>query len=71
MFMKSRQAPELIWIILCLKNMHINILTNHQLELLDYIKQFKRSFYLVGGTAMRCISGTDVPLILICLRHPG
>ncbi len=32
--------------------MHLNILTNPQIELLNYIKQFKRSFYLVGGTAI-------------------
>ena len=34
------------------KNMHSNILTKEQVELLPLIKQFKREFYLVGGTAI-------------------
>ena len=32
--------------------MHIEILTEKQKELLPYIARFKRSFYLVGGTAI-------------------
>ncbi|MBS1591553.1 MAG: nucleotidyl transferase AbiEii/AbiGii toxin family protein [Bacteroidetes bacterium] len=32
--------------------MHINILSDKQKELLPLINQFKRSFYLVGGTAI-------------------
>ena len=32
--------------------MHIEILSKEQKELLPYIAQFKRSFYLVGGTAI-------------------
>jgi len=32
--------------------MHLNILTEQQHELLPLIRQFKRSFYLVGGTAI-------------------
>jgi hypothetical protein len=32
--------------------MHHQILTKEQLELLPYISNFKRSFYLVGGTAI-------------------
>jgi hypothetical protein len=31
--------------------MHKEILDNNQVELLPYIKDFKRSFYMVGGTA--------------------
>ena len=32
--------------------MHIEILSEQQKELLPYIAQFKRTFYLVGGTAL-------------------
>lgn len=32
--------------------MHKEVLNNHQIELLPLIKQFKREFYLVGGTAI-------------------
>ena len=32
--------------------MHLDILTNKQNELLPFISDFKRSFYLVGGTAI-------------------
>lgn len=32
--------------------MHKEILTNDQLELLKFLKLFKREFYLVGGTAI-------------------
>ena len=32
--------------------MHIEILSEQQRELLPYIAQFKRAFYLVGGTAL-------------------
>ena len=32
--------------------MHLNVLTDRQRELLPLIRQFKRSFYLVGGTAI-------------------
>ena len=32
--------------------MHLEILSNKQQELLPYIAYFKRSFYLVGGTAI-------------------
>jgi len=32
--------------------MHFEILNNHQVELLPYLKNFKRSFFLVGGTAI-------------------
>ena len=32
--------------------MHSNILTKEQVELLPLIQQFKREFYLVGGTAI-------------------
>jgi hypothetical protein len=34
------------------KNMHKNILDSNQIELLTLIKEFKRTFYLVGGTAI-------------------
>lgn len=32
--------------------MHLNILNNNQKELLKFISQFKREYYLVGGTAI-------------------
>jgi len=32
--------------------MHTEILTDKQLELLPYIKKYKNSFYMVGGTAI-------------------
>ena len=32
--------------------MHLEILSDQQIELLPFIAQFKRSFYLVGGTAI-------------------
>lgn len=32
--------------------MHTNIFNNEQVELLPYIKEFQRSFYMVGGTAI-------------------
>ncbi len=32
--------------------MHIEILSNKQQELLPWVQQFKREFYLVGGTAI-------------------
>ena len=32
--------------------MHLEILSSQQRELLPFIAQFKRSFYLVGGTAI-------------------
>jgi len=32
--------------------MHLNILTKKQRELLGLVRKFKRSFYLVGGTAI-------------------
>jgi hypothetical protein len=32
--------------------MHIEILSKEQIEMLPFISQFKRSFYLVGGTAI-------------------
>lgn len=32
--------------------MHFEILNNHQVELLPYLENFKRSFFLVGGTAI-------------------
>jgi hypothetical protein len=32
--------------------MHTEILTSNQVELLNYIKQFHRKYYLVGGTAI-------------------
>ena len=34
------------------ENMHIEILTPEQAELLPLVKKFQRSFYLVGGTAI-------------------
>lgn len=34
------------------KTIHLNILTSRQHELLPLIRRFKRSFYLVGGTAI-------------------
>jgi hypothetical protein len=37
--------------------MHINILSKEQQELLLFIAQFKRSFYLVGGTAIALYLG--------------
>ena len=37
--------------------MHIEILTEKQKELLPYIARFKRSFYLVGGTAIALYIG--------------
>jgi hypothetical protein len=38
--------------LLFLNDMHKNILDSNQLELLPLIKEFKRTFYLVGGTAI-------------------
>lgn len=35
-----------------LKNIHLNILTSPQHDLLPLVSRFKRSFYLVGGTAI-------------------
>jgi hypothetical protein len=35
-----------------LRNMHTEVLTYEQKELLPYIKRFKTSFYMVGGTAV-------------------
>src|ERR1035437_19487 len=35
-----------------LVNMHTEILTPEQADLLPYLKKFKQSFYLVGGTAI-------------------
>ena len=32
--------------------MHLDVLTHEQKELLPLISQFKREFYLVGGTAI-------------------
>src|ERR1039457_2724057 len=32
--------------------MHTEIFDNNQIELLQYISRFRRSFYLVGGTAV-------------------
>lgn len=32
--------------------MHTEILTDKQLELLEYLKKYKRNFYIVGGTAI-------------------
>ena len=32
--------------------MHVEILSSSQKKLLPYVAQFKRSFYLVGGTAI-------------------
>ena len=32
--------------------MHKEILSENQIELLTLVKQFKRDFYLVGGTAI-------------------
>jgi hypothetical protein len=37
--------------------MHIDILTDRQKELLPYLARFKRSFYLVGGTAISLYLG--------------
>jgi len=37
--------------------MHTEILSEKQEELLSFIKQFKRSFYLVGGTAIALYAG--------------
>ena len=37
--------------------MHIDILTDRQKELLPYLARFKRSFYLVGGTAIALYLG--------------
>ena len=37
--------------------MHKEILNNEQLELLPFIKEFKREFYLVGGTAIALYLG--------------
>ena len=37
--------------------MHLEILSDKQQELLSFIKQFKRSFYLVGGTAIALYIG--------------
>jgi hypothetical protein len=34
------------------ENMHTEILTTRQVELLPLVKKFRRSFYLVGGTAI-------------------
>lgn len=34
------------------EDMHLNILTARQQELLPLVRRFKRSFYLVGGTAI-------------------
>jgi len=34
------------------KNIHTEILTPKQVELLPYVKKFQRSFYMVGGTAI-------------------
>jgi len=32
--------------------MHINIFSTEQIELLPYLKKFKKSFFMVGGTAI-------------------
>jgi hypothetical protein len=32
--------------------MHKEVLDNNQLELLPLVKEFKKTFYLVGGTAI-------------------
>jgi hypothetical protein len=32
--------------------MHLNVLSPQQAELLPLIRRFRRSFYLVGGTAI-------------------
>ncbi|MCX6279161.1 MAG: nucleotidyl transferase AbiEii/AbiGii toxin family protein [Bacteroidetes bacterium] len=37
--------------------MHTEILDNNQVELLPYIKNFQRSFYMVGGTAIALYLG--------------
>lgn len=37
--------------------MQINILTEKQKELLPYLKDFRRKFYLVGGTAIALYIG--------------
>ncbi len=37
--------------------MHIEILTSNQKELLNWIAQFQREFYLVGGTAIALYLG--------------
>jgi len=37
--------------------MHLEILSDKQQELLSFVKQFKRSFYLVGGTAIALYIG--------------
>ena len=40
-----------------LRNMHKEILNHNQLQLLNLLKQFKREFYLVGGTAIALYIG--------------
>src|SRR3989304_2368554 len=46
-------APRLSTISICiLKNMHKEILTKEQINLLPLVKLFSKDFYLVGGTAM-------------------
>ncbi len=34
------------------KDIHKEILTKQQIELIPYLKSFRRSFYLAGGTAI-------------------
>ena len=44
-----------------LRTMHLNILNHQQHELLPVIRRFKRSFYLVGGTAIAFHIGEPIP----------
>ncbi len=58
--------------------MHFEILNNHQIELLPYLGNFKRTFFLVGGTAIAFHIGhrrsidfdlfTHSPLVLSRIR---
>ena len=40
--------------------MHLEILSDRQLELLPFVAKFKRSFYLVGGTWTTQMHGFEV-----------
>ena len=42
---------------MCLQNMHKNILSRSQTDLLPLISSFNREYYLVGGTAIALYLG--------------
>lgn len=47
--------------------MHKEILDDNQIKLLPLLKEFKRTFYLVGGTAIALHLGHRRSIVLICL----